>query len=136
MIAVDTNLLARLYVDDGDPQSVRQREIAARVVREADKLFVPKTVLLELEWVLRGFYEFERRDIARVLEHLLGLPNVSIETESVVGEALTYYRHGMDFADALHAASSADCDELLTFDKRFVSRARRLASRTKVITAT
>jgi predicted nucleic-acid-binding protein len=136
VIAVDTNLLVRLYVDDGDRQSTRQREISARIIRQADKLFVPKTVLLELEWVLRGFYAFERDDIARAMQHLLGLPNAHIETESVINEALGYYRRGLDFADALHAASSADCEKLLTFDKRFVSRARRLASKTKVAIAT
>ena len=126
MIALDTNLLVRLYVDDGDPQSVRQRAAALRICHDSKRLFVPKTVLLEFEWVLRGFYKFDRASIARALAHLLGLPNINVESENVALEALAHYQKGFDFADALHLASSSDCDKLLSFDKRFVSRAARL----------
>ena len=66
MKAVDTNVLARFFVDDpDDPESARQRLKAARAM--AGRLFVPVTVLLEFEWVLRGFYELSRTEVGRVL---------------------------------------------------------------------
>lgn len=59
MIGLDTNILARFYVDDpNDLQAVKQRPIARRIMTESPQLFVPLTVILELEWVLRAFYGF------------------------------------------------------------------------------
>jgi predicted nucleic-acid-binding protein len=56
MIALDTNILARFYVDDpNDPEADRQRPIARAIMTDSPSLFVPLTVVLELEWVLRAF---------------------------------------------------------------------------------
>ena len=128
MIAVDTNILARYYVqDEDDREAVRQHPVAVRIMADTPRLFVPKTVVLELEWVLRGFYEFTRAAILKVFDHLLALPNVTLEDEAAVERAVALYRDGLDFADALHQASSARCSELLTFDDRgFVRKAKRL----------
>lgn len=50
MIAVDTNVLARFYCDDpDDPEAARQRVRARRVMLESPAIFVPLTVVLELE---------------------------------------------------------------------------------------
>jgi predicted nucleic-acid-binding protein len=135
MIALDTNILARFYVDDpGDPEAARQRPIARRIMTESPSLFVPITVVLELEWVLRAFYAFERSQIVRVFEHLLGLGNVNTEESERVAAALPLAAQGMDFADALHLSASAHCGALYTFDdRRFARRAERLATGTRVI---
>ena len=50
MIALDTNILARFYVDDpADPEAAKQRRIAHRLLTESPHVFVPLTVILELE---------------------------------------------------------------------------------------
>jgi predicted nucleic-acid-binding protein len=125
LIAVDTNLLARLYVTDPtDPEAARQQAIAARVVREAEAVFVPVTVVLELAWVVRSFYGFEAADFQRIVEHLGALPNVVIEDHERVVEAAAHACQGLDIADALHAARSRHCERLVTFDdRRFARRA-------------
>ncbi len=42
MIALDTNILARFYVDDpNDPEAAKQRPIARRLVVDSPRLFVP-----------------------------------------------------------------------------------------------
>jgi predicted nucleic-acid-binding protein len=103
MIALDTNVLARFYVDDpSDPESAKQRPIAHRLLTESGQVFVPLTVVLELEWVLRAFYGFGTADFVRVLRHLLGLPKVSVQEWSLVSDALALHTDGLDFADALH----------------------------------
>ena len=48
MRAVDTNILARYYLRD----DAAQGRIATDLLSAGD-VFVPKTVILELEWVLR-----------------------------------------------------------------------------------
>jgi len=128
VIAVDTNLVARFYVDDpSDPEAARQRPIARRVFESSAAIFVPLTVVLELEWVLRAFYGFATRDFARVIEHLAGLPHVTIEARAIVLAAVDDHGRSLDFADALHLRASSPCEEMLTFDdRRFARRAKRL----------
>jgi predicted nucleic-acid-binding protein len=129
MLALDTNVLARYYVREaGTAQTRTQQEAARRIVERGAKLFIAKTVLLELEWVLRVVYGQARADVCRVFEHLLSLPHVEIEDRASVERALGNLRRGLDFADALHHASSRACDAFLTFDaRRFAGKARRLA---------
>lgn len=135
MIALDTNVLARFYVDDpSDPESVKQRPIAQRILTESDRVYVPLTVILELEWVLRAFYGFAAEDFVRVVRHLLGLPNVSVQEWSQVTDALIWHTDGLEFADALHLLASSHCTEFLTFDdKRFARRAGRMGLRPPVV---
>lgn len=128
MIALDTNLLARFYVDDpSDPEAARQRPIARKLVLESTALFVPVTVVLELEWVMRGFYGVGSDAFCEVLGHLLGLPQVTVERWEAVETAVASHRNGMDFADALHLALSRGCTAFATFDdRRFARKAKRL----------
>lgn len=128
MIALDTNVLVRYFTGD-DPA---QAKAALALLEHEASLFIPKTVLLETEWVLRGGYERDRRDIVKAFALLFDLANVSIEDEDRCRDALGLYAKGIDFADALHLASSGDCDRLLTFDKRFVSKAKAIDVAPKV----
>jgi len=130
MLALDTNVLARYYVrEEGASRATQaQGEAARRLIETGERLFVAKTVLLELEWVLRGVYGIARKDVVRSLEHLLALDNVEIEDRAAVQAALANLQAGLDFADALHHASSRACAALVTFDsRRFASRARKMA---------
>lgn len=64
MIALDTDILARFYVDDpADPEDAQQRPIARHIMTHSPSLFVPLTVVLELAWVLRPFYRVEATQI-------------------------------------------------------------------------
>ena len=123
MIAVDTNLLVRLLTND-DPVEAKR---ALRVM-ESDDILTPKTVLLETEWVLRHGYGLSREIIAQSFQKLLGIPNVKTEDQQTVNQALRWYQEGLDFADALHLASSAKADRFATFDRDFVKKASKLGS--------
>lgn len=69
MKAVDTNVLARFFVNDpDDSEAARQRPAAIRAM--TGRVFVSLTVVLELEWVLRGFYELVTADVFKVLRAL------------------------------------------------------------------
>ena len=135
MIALDTNVLARFYVDDpADPEAAGQRPVAYEVVTRSPNLFILLTVTLELEWVLRAFYRFEASQVTQVMEHLLGLPNINVEDAGRVARAMNLLEQGMDFADALHLAGSEHCEALYTFDdRRFARRARRIGATPNVV---
>lgn len=128
MIGLDTNVLARYYVEDAsDAESTRQREAARRLIESGAQLAVCKSVLLELEWVMRGYYEFDPARIARALRHLLALSYIEVEDRPAVEAALSHYEAGLDFADAMHHAAYRDCRAMATFDdRRFARRAKRM----------
>jgi predicted nucleic-acid-binding protein len=129
--AVDTNILARFFIDDPDDvESQRQRPVAARAL--AGHVWVSVTVLLEFEWVMRGFYELSTRDVARVLRALCGLENVVLDDRDHVLSAIGWHEQGMDFADALHLARSSRCEAFVTFDRGLVRRSSRLSARPHV----
>jgi predicted nucleic-acid-binding protein len=127
VIALDTNVLARFYIEDeADRESKRQRALARAVLESARSFFVPLSVIQELEWVMRGRYGFGRKEAADVLDHLLGLPNVDVDAAGAVRYATDWHRRGMDFSDGLHLALSASCSELATFDRNLSRRAKKL----------
>jgi predicted nucleic-acid-binding protein len=128
MIGLDTNVLARYYVDDeADAEAQRQRLAARRLIESGQPLMVSKSVVLELEWVMRGYYGFARAEVISILRHLLAQAHIAVEDHDAVEQALSSCEAGIDFADALHHASYRSCDSVATCDDRkFARRARKL----------
>lgn len=130
MIAIDTSILVRLVTRDDDAQARR-----AAALFEREQIYVGKTVLLETEWVLRFSYELSRPVILNALKNSVGLPQVTVEDSPAVAEALDLFETGMDFADALHLASSREAAHFATFDERLKKRADAAFSDRRVMLA-
>ena len=128
MIALDTNVLVRCLTLD-DPAQV---PAAKALLAHSGGVFVAKTVLLKLEWVLRAAYKLTRPGIHSALSKLLGLPNLTVESPGQISQALEGYALGLDFADALHLAASPADEGLFTFDARFASVATAAGHRVQV----
>lgn len=118
-VALDTNLLVRLLTND-DPQQARR---VAELIDASSACFVPITVVLELEWVLRGAYQLPREAILHAMRGLIAIRQLHLEQEEQVLQALDAYAQGLDFADALHRLRSEGCSALVSLDRAFVSRA-------------
>ena len=128
MTALDTNILVRVLTRD-DPA---QADLAVALMKASD-LFIRKTVLLELEWVLRFAYSFDRAAIHGAIVRLLGLPELQVEDADTVADALRGYEAGMDFADALHLFSCVpSVTEFATFDQTLAKRAPGIEGATRV----
>ncbi len=56
MLAADTNVWARAYLNDDAAQAERARSALAKACSE-DGVFVPLLVLAELSWVLRSRWD-------------------------------------------------------------------------------
>ena len=121
MIALDTNVVVRLLTADHPRQTAR-----ARALVESGPVFLAKTVMLESEWVLRSGYGFGDGVIAAAFRGLLGLPNVVVEDSYAMAQALDWHEQGLDFADALHLASSGPAESFASFDRTFARRAKGL----------
>ena len=96
-VALDTNVLVCLLVND-DPA---QAELAAALIDASSACFVPITVVLELEWVLRGAYKLSREAVIAAFEGLLAI------------------RH-------LHLVRSEGCQAMISFDRSMAALATRL----------
>ena len=129
MRAIDTNILVRALVLDDAAQSARAQEL----LREHE-VFVPVTVILELEWVLRSRYGHSAAVISQTIEKILSLKNVVVGEQAAVLAAAAKLAQGWDFADALHHALSAGCDDFVTFDTGLVKQAKRRSKLSPAVT--
>jgi predicted nucleic-acid-binding protein len=120
MVAVDTNVIVRFLTHDDPSQTAR-----AVALFRSERIYIPKTVLLETEWVLRSLFGFDAAAVNRALADLIALPNVQVEHPTAVGAALRLTADGLDFADSLHVTSAAPADAFVTFDAKSRRRALR-----------
>jgi predicted nucleic-acid-binding protein len=121
VLAADTNVVVRLLMDDDTAQNENVLQLFDR-----ETIFLAKTVILETEWVLRSIYRLEPARFAGAIEAVVGLPNVWCEGETEIRQALVWHQEGLDFADALHLASSRQATRFVTFDRDMIKAARRL----------
>lgn len=120
MAALETNVLVRFLVQDDARQGAAARRLIRSGVDAGMTLFVPVTVVLELEWVLRASFGLDKAAVLEALFGLLGTFELSFESEGAVEAALGQYADGSaDFADCLHAGLALMAGEqpLWTFDK-------------------
>ena len=120
MPALDTNILVRYIVQDDSAQLAAAQRLIRKCVAEQMTLFVPVTVTLELEWVLRSSFEFTKAETVGAMSDLFSAAELSFESERALEVALDLYRSKTsDFADCVHIALAAQAGEppLWTFDK-------------------
>jgi predicted nucleic-acid-binding protein len=120
MAALDTNILVRFLVEDGEAQLAAARKLISCCVTLGEALYVPVTVSLELEWVLRSSFGFDKETVAHTLAQLLSSFELAFESEGAIEVALALYgQGGADYSDCLHVALARAAGEepLWTFDK-------------------
>ena len=116
---LDTNILVRCLTLD----ALGQVPAAKTLLSHANGVYVAKTVLLELEWVLRAAYKLPRPVIHSALVKLLGLANLTVESPGQASQTLLAYSQGLDFADALPLFAAATDEGFFTFDAHFAGTA-------------
>jgi predicted nucleic-acid-binding protein len=120
MLSVDTNVVIRFLTNDD-----RTQAMTARSLFKAEQIWIPKTVALEIGWVLENHYGYDTNAIRAAFSELMALDNVQIEDEPSLVNALALMVHGVSFPDALHLASTPPQSKFVTFDRAFVRRAQR-----------
>jgi predicted nucleic-acid-binding protein len=127
MLAIDTSIVIRFLTRDHEAAARRALEIISN-----SDVFVPMTVILEAEWVLRDAYEMPRGEVIRELRRFCSMERVTVGSADVVRRALDYAEQGLDVADALHLAQSSECEAFVSFDKALAKRASRHGLRVKL----
>ena len=126
-LAADTNVLARALTDDGSEQSRR----AVECFRD-NQIFVPDTVLLETEWLLRSRLGLNRDQVNGLFWTLLSSPQILFDDRTRVANATIAHGNGLDFADAMHLFASHECEALVTYDEDFIRNSRNIPETVKV----
>jgi predicted nucleic-acid-binding protein len=118
MIAIDTNVLVRVIVEDTGQSE--QTKIARELVKNAQKVYVTQIVQVECTWVLAKVYKIGKPSLLNVLEHLLNNPDYILQRSETFETALDLFLQSQaDFADCLILAESHYAETILhTFDKR------------------
>ena len=122
MAALDTNILVRWLTNDDARQCAIVLKLFDAAISKGERLFVTVTVMLELEWVLRAKYHYDRPMVTAALSALLDVTELEFQTEPALEQALWLFKQtgSRDFADCLHIAlvSQSSQGPLLTFDDR------------------
>ena len=119
MRAVDTNVLVRWLLNDDAEQAI----LASAIVKSG--AYVPMTVAMEVEWVLRGVALLPRPDVADLLERMIRVDTLTLDDGDALLWALERYRRGADWADCIHLISAHSATSFATFDRRLVRQAGR-----------
>lgn len=123
MHAIDTNVVVRFLTNDDKEQSARARQLLAN-----GDAYVCSTVMLEAEWVLRAGYKLPRQAVLQALDAFANLAQVRLDDPERVGKAIGWALAGMDFADALHLASSDGCESFVSFDRGLRKMSQQVGS--------
>ena len=124
-VALDTNLIVRLIIDDDEPQ-VDQVE---QLLDIADEIFIPIITFCEVVRVLKRAYKMPAPTIATALRSIANIQSLTLDRPALEA-GLQMLDLGGDFADGcvMFEARRAKCDRLATFDKTFVALSDGFAS--------
>lgn len=75
----DANVLLRFLTRDPEDLAERSARLMLRVEQGEITLFISPLVLAEVIWVLRSFYRYSIREIARVTTSLISAPGIEME---------------------------------------------------------
>ena len=120
MIAVDTNVIVRLMVEDDALQTRRAIRLIDQAAEKDEVAYVSDIVLCELEWVLSAAYPVPRTRILSALTALVADQRFCFEDAGRVSASLDLYQDNRgDLADYLLGleAEAAGARTTFTFDR-------------------
>lgn len=118
MIAIDTNVLVRILIND--PDAPDQNHLARTLAKNAGQLFISQIVQIETVWILQSAYEFEKNQVITVLKAMLTTQAMVLQRAERFALALDQFANSnAGFADCLILTESQQEQLLLwTFDRK------------------
>jgi predicted nucleic-acid-binding protein len=120
MIALDTNAIVRVLVEDDEKQAQTVQTIITDAEQNGIKILILSEVIIETIWVLESAYQCVRDEIASLIENLISTPAFFLPDSLIIRKAIIQYKNGGDFADLLIVgqAKKHQADKLISFDKK------------------
>lgn len=122
MIAIDTNVLVRLVLED----DLEQWNQVVNLLKTSSDIFVSDTVLLESLWVSTKLHNFRTEDAFFKLDSVYQQFSFHAVTKARFAQLKELVSGGLDFADALHLLTSPQSATFYTFDQKFRSAALKV----------
>jgi len=124
MIALDTNALVRLIIEDNTEQAKNVQETILMAEDNGIKIIILSEVLIETVWVLESAYNSTRDEISMYLENILAVEGFIFPDFFVIQKAIDQYKIRGDFADLIIIGQSRShkAEKLITFDKKLQNR--------------
>ena len=99
---VDTSVILRILVKDDDIKRKAAEKMLQTAMQRGETLFLLPVAVLEVVWVLKKVYKYERTSIREIVEAILNTPALKVEMEEVFRRALVVYvDKNVKFADAV-----------------------------------
>lgn len=120
MIALDTNAIVRLLLEDDASQAATVRSVIRRAEKEEGRqIVVLPEVLIETVWVLESAYTCTRPEIHAFLKAILNTSIFTVVDAPVIASAIRKFKDGGDFADhvIVGQARRNKAQMLLSFDR-------------------
>lgn len=120
MIALDSNVLIRLLIEDDPKQTSIAKELLEGKIADGETCFVSDPVLCEIEWVLESCYGVPRESLLAMVQELAANDHFVFEDRAVLRDALDAYSDGKaDLSDYLiHGKAMArEARATYTFDR-------------------
>lgn len=120
MIAIDTNVLVRMLIDDDKVQSTTARRVLTLAEARGMQILVLSEVLVETVWVLESVYHCDRKEISGFLEKLALTGTFLFIDPQMIRRVIGHYKKRGDFADLMivHQAMSRKAVKLFSFDRK------------------
>lgn len=118
MIAIDTNILVRLFVND--ETNLQQIEWVRQLIENQDMVYISQIVQVELVWVLETAYELPKTDVIAILQAMKNHQALKLEKFDEFCMALELFENSTaDFSDyVIYANAYKNHSKLWTFDKK------------------
>lgn len=119
MIAIDTNVVVRVFVDD---LNTAQVTAARNLVKKAKTIYLTQIVLVEMVWVLLRAYGLNKSQILAILDEIQHNAAFSVENEKQFHDAIGLFKEfNTDFSDCMILAQIKEVGikQIYSFDKKF-----------------
>jgi predicted nucleic-acid-binding protein len=120
VIALDTNALVRLLIEDDRDQALKVRKIINLAEKNSTQVLILSEVLIETVWVLESVYQCNREEISKFLETLIFTPLFAFSDHQSIRRAVHQYSKQGDFADLIivNQAKEKQAKKLISFDRK------------------
>lgn len=120
MIALDTNAIVRVLIEDDEIQAKKVQTVIKNAELNGRRILILTEVLIETVWVIESVYHCSRKEISLLIENLLTTPTFYLPDSTVIRKAIKMFKNSGDFADLLIVgqAQHYQAKKLFSFDKK------------------
>ena len=120
MIALDTNGLIRLLIEDDETQARKVKKLVESVEKQSQQIIIMTEVLIETVWVLESVYGCTREDISGFLETMIHTSIFTFSDPLIIRNVIHHFKRAGDFADLVIVMQALNHQEkkIFSFDKK------------------